>query len=203
MRTLQLLCVLLVLALPSLGANILVNGSFETPLLPDQPGGATGFFSSVSGWSIISGGTQFEIHRAPFLFPAGAEGSQWMELDVFANTTIGQTLATIIGQTYTITFSVAARPGFGDSVVVVSFGGTSFTTPAVSNTSGWTTFTFTAVATGTSTLFTVAGAGFSNGGGDLIDNIIVDDGGEVPEPSTFAMLGAGGAMLGLLRRRRN
>ena len=120
------------------------------------------------------------------------------------NTTIGQTLTTVIGNTYTITFSVAARTGFSPSVVVVSFGGSSFTTPAVTNTGGWTTFTFTAVATSTSTLFTVAGAGTSDAGGDLVDNIIVDDGnvGAVPEPSTFAMLGLGGLALGFFRRRK-
>lgn len=207
MRVLQLLCVLLALSLPSFGANILINGSFESPALPDQSGGATGQFGSISGWDILSGGgpgANFEIHRAPFLFSAGADGSQWAELDVNGNTTIGQLLATIIGNTYTISFSVAARPGFGDSVVVVSFGGQTFTTPAVSNTSGWTTFTFTAVATSTSTLFSVAAGGASNGGSDLVDNFIVDDGsvGSVPEPSTFGMLGLGGVAFAMLRRRR-
>jgi hypothetical protein len=99
-------------------ANSLVNGSFETPLVP------TGFFSNfITGWTGITGwtvvGPEASIvsgSYASFGFTFPADGKQWLDLtgDV-SNTVEGvmQTLATAPGKTYNLSYFVGnqVNPG--------------------------------------------------------------------------------------------
>src|ERR1700712_1648478 len=88
-------------------ANLLVNGSFEDPLIAD---GTYGLFTSIPGVSLASGGfieLQRNIAGSPY------DGLQFMELDSTANSSVYQDVTTAIGAPYSLRFAYTPRPGVG------------------------------------------------------------------------------------------
>ncbi|MGC9260363.1 MAG: PEP-CTERM sorting domain-containing protein [Phycisphaerae bacterium] len=63
----------------------------------------------------------------------------------------------------------------------------------------FSTYTFTATATGASTLLDISGLNFAGGQSTLLDNVSVV---AVPETAPLALLGVGAAGLLLVRRRK-
>jgi len=132
-------------------------------------------------------------------------GTQMAFLD-WSNTfyTITQTLTTVIGQTYTISYFVAGtHPNF----LEVMFGGSTLfngTAPAngVGSPSDYVQYTFTSTAISTSTVLAFSGQR-TVGGEILLDDVSVTAS-SVAEPSGLLLLSTGMAgMVGVIRRKMN
>lgn len=109
---------------------------------------------------------------------------------LLANASILQTLGTVAGQTYTVSFDALTFQG-GSQSFSVDFGATTVPLLAVRDPAR---YSFVAAATDPSTVLRFNGF-FPNA--FLFDNVSVQ---AVPEPASFAALGLGA--LAMLRRRR-
>lgn len=155
-----------------IGKNLLTNGSFEDPLVTDTANYQ--IFAVVPGWgmSLPSG---LEIWNSA-LFGAASQGNQLAELDVNAPTTISQTITTVIGDEYTVSFDFSARPGTGPTNNAVNvyvkgtFVGQSSADGTFATSTAWTSHSFTFIASTTSTEVAFEDAGVANTEGTLIDN---------------------------------
>lgn len=149
--------------------NILLNGSFEQPVIAG-PWTA----SAVTNWVVtkVSDGTTTlsEIWRG--LSPS-SNGAQHLELDGTEPAKITQTVTTIPGATYELRLDFAARAGYGeaDNSVLAKADVTTITNTATDNTA-WTTYGGTFVADG-STDIAVADTGTANSLGTLVDNAVL------------------------------
>lgn len=155
--------------------ELLENASFEDPVVSNANAYEGGFYevlTSISSWVSTA---SFEVWKN--IYGGGsAVSDQNLELDVINPTTITQTVTTVPGATYRLSFDFSARvdgsladnsvEAFADesSVAVASADGTSI----VTNT--WTTHSGTFVATGSTTDISFADTGTDNGTGSLLDN---------------------------------
>jgi hypothetical protein len=150
--------------------NLVVNGSFEDPVY----GAAVSYPVPVTGWTIAPD-SGFEVWNN-FQGP-GADGSQYLELDVFTCNTVSQTIPTSSGSDYLISFAFGARNGVADNRVQVSWNGQPVGTASADGTGQaeivWTSHSFLVRgAPGSSTLeFTNIDA--CDGVGSMLDNVSV------------------------------
>jgi hypothetical protein len=118
-------------------ANLLTNGSFESPIVPN--GGFTNFNSGstgITGWTVIGpAGKGVSIISGAFsvsgIKTPAQDGAQWLDLTGDNSNDIegvSQTVATVAGATYTLTFwigNVSAGGNFGiNSSVCLKINGT-------------------------------------------------------------------------------
>jgi predicted ribosomally synthesized peptide with SipW-like signal peptide len=162
------------------GNNLIQNGSFEDPVVTANGGGYQ-FFTSIPQWT-KEAGTFVEVQRDAF---ASADGQQHVELDgdgAEPATTIAQTITTVPGATYRLTFQHSPRPdsqaagsGIRLEVAVVSPGSTVFSDVITTGTGpvNWTTYTYQFVADSTSTTIRFAYDGAINTYGGLLDDVRV------------------------------
>ncbi|MFH7045082.1 DUF642 domain-containing protein [Paucibacter sp. JuS9] len=196
---------LLALASP---VNLLSNGSFEaTP----QAAGTWSRQSTLPGWVVAA--NQAELRND--VAGKASQGVNYLELDVDNNSLISQTISTLLGQWYELSFDYSNRSGVAVSSNGLgwSFGGASGLAPvlAYNGSSGnqWSHFSILVQATGTSSTLSLWATGTSDSLGSSLDNVSLNTPGgssastAVPEPQSLALMLAGLAgMLFVSRRRR-
>jgi choice-of-anchor C domain-containing protein len=191
-------------------ANLVINGSFETGV---DPGVFTTLnaidSTSISGWTVTGGSIDYIGS-----YWQASDGSRSIDLNGITQGTLAQqTLATVAGQQYLISFDLAGNPDQGPTVktIGVSIGGSGLQTFTFDTTGkshgnmGWITESFLYIATGTSMItfqsLTVGPVGNESFAayGPALDNVSVT---AVPEASTWAMMILGFAGVGFMAYRR-
>ncbi len=183
--------------------NLLINGGFEAPTLP---GKGWAIFDAIPGWRLVDNpeGLHFEIQRG--ILGGASEGHQHLELDGDQNgpgtsllpeelgsVTIGQSVETIPGAQYTLTFAFAGRPNrsIEDNVLglkIFALGVNGQADPidfqlwdawgqeqqsplSLPGDSGWRYYTTTFTASGINTEIRFADEGISNTFGTFLDDV--------------------------------
>lgn len=197
---------ILVFAASAARANSIVNGSFETPLVP------TGSFSSfltgstaITGWTVV--GPEVSIVSGSyaslgFTFPA-EDGKQWLDLTGDGTNTVQgveQTFATTPGKTYNLSYFVGNQFNPGGiwgitSTVNVLLNGVLIQTSTNSMGAGgttqvWEQFSTSFLATSSSATLEFLNGDPPNDNSNGLDNVVVTPGSVVstPEPSTLLLL---------------
>lgn len=170
-------------------ANLVTDGDFEIPDVSSQPSQIETFTNGQtldSVWTV--GGTSVDVVGNYWV---AASGTQSVDLSGTDAGSLSQTLTTVAGQTYTISFAFSGNPDNGPTVKTMDlyFGGVLISSPTFDTTGisrsdmGWETLTFNATATSTSTVLefdsTTAGSW-----GPVIDSVDVT---AVPEPSEYGV----------------
>lgn len=190
-------------------ANLLTNGSFETPggnyAQIFTGGEPTGF-----GWSVTTGNVETMGNSFWSPHPLTAyDGTQLLDLvGVGTSGGISQSFATTAGDVYEVTFAYANNSGSGPSAsagVTVVDGVTTLLSTLVTHSTttadsfNWTIADMTFVASGSSATLSFLDTSHLDGGGIYLDAVSVTD---APEPVSLAVFGVGLAGVGLIRRRR-
>jgi hypothetical protein len=193
---------------PAFAANLLVNGNFEA---------STSQTATPPGWTNI-GHTDGVIAYSLFGTPA-FDGNYFYDIGGFGGAipTLGdgimQTVATSIGQVYTLSFGYTGENGNpGQTTVMdVLIGGMLTSFSIVSDNTGGLQKAFTATflnytATGASTTiaFTIKSSTNRGANDPVIDRVVFEaaNAGAVPEPASWAMMIAGFGLAGVALRRR-
>lgn len=181
--------------------SIVVDGSFEQHAQAD---GSWNVYATLPGWTTTAGpGIELRNQVAG----NASDGKNFVELDSYGNSAMAQTLTTLAGSVYTVTFDYSARTGVGaaSNGIELLWNGASVATVTAdgSGLSGndWHAFSYSVTGTGSDVL-SFRAIGTSDGVGGSLDAIAVTA--AVPEPSTYAMLVGGLGLIGFsLRRRRS
>lgn len=192
----------------SMAGNLIQNCSFEGGTVHN---GADYPNAGVTSWIPLSGpqGGTFERWTNGFDGFNAKDGNSHIELQVNGPTVIQQLFATTAGQSYNLNFWAAHRPRDqgGYSQIDVYLNSTLLvSTGQIFNPYQWMGFNASFLGTGSESLeFRAMGNQLSYG--DFLDNVsVVGDGNVttavVPEPSTFALMGLGVAMVGFASRRK-
>ena len=184
-------------------ADIVTDGGFESIT---QAAGSSDVYTTLPGWTTVAGpGIEVRNQDAGNAF----EGQNFVELDSSANSSMIQTLSTVAGTSYTVSFEYSAREGTPASTnpIDVLWNGQLLGTPTLdgTNQSGnvWQAYSYTVTGTGSDVL-EFAAAGTSDGLGGSLDAVSVDGAtvAAVPEPSTVSLMFGGLAMVGAALRHR-
>jgi choice-of-anchor C domain-containing protein len=190
----------------SASAVTINNGSFE--LGAAIPGGS--FISvpalnstSITGWTVGGGGVDYVG-----TYWQAADGERSIDLSRLSAGSVAQKIATVIGQTYKVSFFLSGNPdgGLGQKVAVTSVSGslpnveTYNVGPSNSHSNMlWQPYSYSFRAFDTTSTLTFAGATYTPYG-PALDNVSIT---AVPEPNTWAMLIVGmGLVGGTVRMRR-
>lgn len=178
--------------------DLIVNGSFEDNLMTN---GNWSIFSSLTGWSAGANGVELRNNIAG----TALDGVNFVELDTTANSSISQTVSTVAGQWYALSFNYSnrANTAVDTNGLSWSFGSTAATAaalPAASGDHSWASFNTLVQATGSSTVLNFAALGRSDGYGTSLDKVSLTT--AVPEPQSYALMLAGLVAIGFVSRRR-
>lgn len=166
-----LLCSTLLVAGSASAQNLLINGSFEDPAFgPNTVNNP----DTISGWT--STPAPFELwndYQGP-----GADGNQYLELDVAGCTTISQTIPTNATQNYLVSLAFGARVGIADNRIEVLWNGAVIGTASAdgSDESGnivWTRHGFRAVGASGSSTLAIRNVDPCDGLGSMLDDVSV------------------------------
>lgn len=182
-------------------SNIVVNGSFENPAIAN---GTYIFTDDLFGWT-IGGDKMVEVRNN--VAGAAYDGNNYVELDSdVGNMGIWQTLTTVIGQAYQISFAYAPRmnqPASTNPIAVtwngVALPGSPFTGTGGSSGNNWVVYTFNVVADSVASTLKFGAVGTSDTYGGGIDAVSVS---AVPLPGAALLFGSALLGAGVLRKRR-
>lgn len=193
---------------PANAANIVVNGSFESPLIDNPCCNTITAGNAFPGWDVTEG----DVNQVAGTYASAGfanlalQGTQYLDLIGQSGAGgISQVLSTVVGQTYRFTFGYSHNlfAGLPSASGFFDVGGLSGTVTHSTGTNAdldWQAFTGTFTATSTSTLLSFRNLTGDGSAGLLLDDIVVD---AVPEPGIWAMMIAGfGIVGGTLRRLR-
>ncbi len=212
----------LALAGPAGADSLIVNGSFEDPVVPD--GSYTNFLAgstAITGWQVVgidSAVTSGTFTQNGVVFNAQS-GKQWLDLaGVTSNSKLSgvtQSVGTLVGATYELTFYVGSANDntfFFPTTVDLSIDGgarASYTNPtAPRNSLDWKQFTFDFTASKTLTNITFFNGSEPNNFLSGLDNVALNrlnSPTATPEPGSLAVLCLGLSALGAcaaVRRRK-
>lgn len=211
MKTLLLIALsTLISQLSTARAQLVLNGSFESPTLSSTQnitgsfnlGAWNGFAESTGGNAGLVFGTDSGL--------APADGTQHFTFNGGNNSPGGwiqQTLTTTPGTAYTLTFAIGRSGQTGYDLQLRTTATDTATSTSLLNTLtapsggiGYTSVTLSFIASGTSTRLRFTDASTNNLNSDLyLDNVSLSS--AIPEPSTYALL-AGLAVLALAAHRK-
>jgi uncharacterized protein (TIGR03437 family) len=186
-------------------ANLLTNGSFEMPVIP--VGGiesVTVGSNGIPGWSVVGpSGLEVAIVNGAFTLPGytfpAQEGSQFIDLTgVNSNNFEGvsQTVTTVPGATYTLTFWIGNVSGgvFGVySSAALKINGAfvgNFTNSTPGTTLVWQQFTYSFIAARSSTTIEFDNLDPPTDNANALDNVDLEEGGAAaPLPTNLLVNG--------------
>jgi PEP-CTERM motif len=194
MKSLKIAATIAVLGLSQAAqANLVVNGGFE---IPNQAAGTWSIYTSIDGWNP---NPNIEIRNA--VVGNAAEGNNYAELDTTGNSAISQTLTTVVGAMYEISFQYSPRIDvplasngiavYFDNALVGTANGSG------SSTHNWQLYSYFATTNSVSSLLEFRAVGTSDSLGGSLDDVKVN---AVPLPGTVALLGLG--LVAFAARRR-
>ncbi len=179
----------------SAGVNLIADGDFSSP---PQGGGWTIYAPGINGWTSDIG-DGIEIGYSP-IYGLGCDNAGCQNLELDANTWGADSYTVTglhVGTTYDLSWDYGGRSSGGPSSATASFGGVILTTDSGS-VGVWTHNEFSVVATSTSeTLTFIAADTGAPSYGNEYTNISLD----VPEPSTWMIMGLGFVGLAFAGRR--
>ena len=170
------------------GGNLILNGSFENPEVTDVknwelfPSGTTGLEWIVEWVNPATGAPDPALQELQEnIYQQAQDGDQYAELDTHNNDTglvkIHQNVSTAIGESYTLTYHFAARPGYGQdqNVVTLKINGVEIETQTADGTGetaiNWMEYSYTFTANSTSTKIEFVGGGIDDTFGVFLDNV--------------------------------
>lgn len=197
-------------ALPA-SANLVANGSFESPNIV-----ATGVYAlyttgstAITGWTVQGADTQ--LTPDTYLGLKAADGRQWLDLTGIYGYDKGvqsDPVAVAVGQVYEISFDVGNYLPFGRSTVGLAINGGAdqlFVNTSLTSTvhypMNWAHFSIQWTADAPTLQLSFLGranGGLSNDAGIGLDNVAVHLVQQpVPEPGTWALMLGGLALVGV------
>jgi choice-of-anchor C domain-containing protein len=185
-------------------ADLIYNGSFEIGTLSGSYTTLYAGSTNISGWTVDTGSIDYIGS-----YWQASQGSRSIDMNGYYQAgaiTVAQSLATVAGQQYRVTFDMAGNPDHGGQVksLQVSAAGQSaaytFDTTGKSRSNmGWVTKTFDFVAAGPATTLSFASLmPTPEAWGPALDNVRME---AVPAPGAAFLGVIGLGLVGWVRRR--
>ena len=183
---------------PAARANLVINGDFEVPVVPQSPGYVCFQNTTLAGWTNSGTRDSCYIKQNTDVFGPAYSGSQYLYVNDFgdAGATASQAVSLTAGTTYVLSFAEGGAPDRNmNAGLSVSLG--SFSTTIAPRAPSWQVFSYlyTPSTSGSATLsFTTTTRGIT-----VIDQVAVQ---AVPEPQTYALMLSGLLAFGVVARQR-
>ena len=205
MKRSALVLVLAVLPAAFANANLIVNGSFETPDIPNRTWDVS---TTIPGWESTFGpGIEIQDNAAGSPF----HGDQHVELDSHfsadSNSNMRQLIPVITGQSYDLSFAWSPRPGVeAESLgLKVLFGGVLLDTISGNGIgltdTNWSVSAYTVTPNSDSVYLEFQAVGTADSYGSYIDDVRLTCT-PIPAPGAVLLGTLGTGLVGWMRRRR-
>jgi hypothetical protein len=182
-----ILCSALLLTVNPVSGNLIINGSFESPIVPTAfytnfPSGST----AIAGWTVVgvdSAVVDRNFQNGGITFQS-QDGNQWLDLAGITSNSMSsgvtQTIATTVDQNYEVSFYVGSATNgsiYFPATVRLSISGgapVSYFNPSMPTTLlDWRRFAVSFTATATTTMLTFFNGSASNNYLSGLDNVSV------------------------------